>query len=140
MSKPRADVQGVKISHSFSVLPFVAADPFQIEQALFNIINNALEAMPDGGKINIKTSLKWENDNDYVIIEISDTGKGIPEKELLKLGELSDNPRRNDKGFGIFLSREIIKSHNGKLLWESVIDRGTTFKIFLPVRHGGQSK
>ncbi len=140
MSKPRAEVQGVKISHSFSVLPFVAADPFQIEQALFNIINNALEAMPNGGKINIKTSQKWENDNDYVIIEISDTGKGIPEKELRKLGELSDNPRRNDKGFGIFLSREIIKSHNGKLLWESVMDRGTTFKIFLPVRQSGQSR
>jgi two-component system nitrogen regulation sensor histidine kinase GlnL len=61
MSKPRAEVQDIKILHSLSVLPFVTADPFQIEQALFNIINNALEAMPDGGNLGISSSLKWQN-------------------------------------------------------------------------------
>ena len=135
MIKPRTETQDVKIAYRFSVLPIISADSFQIEQAVFNIVNNALEAMPDGGVINVKTSLKWEGGSDYVVIEISDTGKGIPEKQLLKLGELSDSPKRNDKGFGIFLSREIIKSHNGKLIWGSVRHSGTTFKIYLPVKH-----
>lgn len=136
MIKPRSEIQGIKILHSLSDLPVIAADSFQLEQALFNIINNALEAMPDGGVINLKTFLKWESETNYIIIEISDTGQGIPDKELKRLGELTDDSKRDDRGFGIFLSREVIKSHNGRLLWESMRDRGTTFKIMLPVKHG----
>jgi signal transduction histidine kinase len=104
---------------------------------LFNIINNALEAMPDGGVLEIKTSVKWESNDDYGVIEISDTGKGIPETNLNSLGRLSNDSARMDKGFGIFLSREIIKAHNGKLLWESVRNRGTTFRILLPLYNEG---
>ncbi|RJQ14910.1 MAG: hypothetical protein C4560_11625 [Nitrospiraceae bacterium] len=133
MIRPRAGTQDIGISLDLAGLPLISADPFQIEQALFNIINNALEAMPDGGSIDIKTSLTWEKDRDYAVIGISDTGKGIPERELSRLGELSRRPEKNDRGFGIFLSREVIKSHGGKLLWESVRGKGTTFKIFLPV-------
>ena len=140
MIKPQAETQGIKILHELSVLPLISADPFQIEQAVFNIINNAIEAMPEGGAISIKTSLKREGNNDYAIIEISDTAGGISEKELRNFGYLSENPERNERGFGIFLSREIIKAHRGKLLWESVRDRGTTFKIFLPVTQSGQSE
>jgi two-component system nitrogen regulation sensor histidine kinase GlnL len=138
MVKPRADMQKIKLQQRFAVLPLIAADSFQIEQAIFNMITNAVEAMPDGGAINIKTSMRWESNDDYVLIEISDTGKGIPEGALNRLGELSSDSEKNDRGFGIFLSREVIKSHNGKLLWESVRERGTTFKIFLPVKQRGQ--
>lgn len=138
MIKPRAEIQNVVISSSFSDLPAIIVDSFQIEQALFNIINNALEAMPTGGTIDIKTSLQWEKNNDYVVVEITDTGKGIPDSEMQSLGELSDSAEGKDRGFGIFLSREVIKSHKGKLLWESVRNRGTTFKVFLPVTRDGQ--
>jgi two-component system nitrogen regulation sensor histidine kinase GlnL len=138
MVKPRADMQKIDVLHRFAVLPLITADSFQIEQALFNMITNAVEAMPDGGTLHVKTSMRWESNDDYVLIEISDTGKGIPDGALNRLGELSNEPEKNDRGFGIFLSREVIKSHNGKLLWESVRDRGTTFKIFLPVKQSGK--
>ncbi|KPK01567.1 MAG: hypothetical protein AMK71_05080 [Nitrospira bacterium SG8_35_4] len=138
MVKPRAEMQKIKLLQRFAVLPLITADSFQIEQALFNMITNAMEAMPDGGAINIKSSMRWESNDDFVLIEISDTGKGIPEGALNRLGELSGDPEKNDRGFGIFLSREVIKSHNGKLLWESVRERGTTFKIFLPVKQSGR--
>jgi len=138
MVKPRADMQKIKLLHRFAVLPLITADAFQIEQALFNMVTNAMEAMPDGGAINIKTSMRWESNDDFIFIEISDTGKGIPEGTLNRLGELSGDSEKNDRGFGIFLSREVIKSHNGKLLWESVRERGTTFKIFLPVKQSGK--
>ncbi len=137
MIRPLAETKNIKISYNFSILPLITADSIQIEQALFNIINNSLEAMSGGGTIDIRTSLKRENSIDYVVIRISDTGKGIPEKYLRSLGKLPDDSRRNDKGFGIFLSREIVKSHNGKMLWETVADKGTTFSIFLPVKHNG---
>ena len=138
MVKPRADMQKIKLQNRFAVLPLITADSFQIEQALFNMITNAVEAMPDGGVIHIKTSMRWESNHDYVLIEISDTGKGIPAGALSQLGELASESEKNDRGFGIFLSREVIKSHNGKLLWESVRERGTTFKIFLPVKQSGK--
>lgn len=134
MIKPRTELQNIKTSLNSSLLPPIMADPFQTEQALFNIINNAIEAMPDGGLIDIKTSLSREDGTPYAVVEISDTGKGITKKDMSKLGELSTRPKKNDKGFGLFLSREIIKSHGGKLFWESTRDKGTTFKIFLPLK------
>ena len=140
MIQPRTEVQGIEVSLNLAVLPLITGDSFQIEQALFNLINNALEAMPDGGIVDIKTSLKWENNIDYVVIEISDTGKGIPDKKLQKLGELSSKTKKDDKGFGIFLSREVIKAHDGRLLCESVRNRGTVFRVFLPVENSERSK
>jgi two-component system nitrogen regulation sensor histidine kinase GlnL len=135
MVRPRTELQNVGILTDLSDVPFISADSFQLEQAVFNIINNALEAMPDGGEMGIRTSLKWEGGSDYVLIEISDTGQGIPDGKLHELGELSAGSGRDDRGFGIFLSREIVKSHNGKLLWESMRDRGTIFKIMLPASY-----
>jgi two-component system nitrogen regulation sensor histidine kinase GlnL len=135
MIKPRAEIQRIDVSTELSALPRIIADPFQIEQAIFNIINNAFEAMPKGGNLDVRTYLTWEKDIDYGVIEISDTGKGISRKRLNMLGELSHKAEHSNRGFGIFLSREIIKSHSGKLLWESVRGKGTTFKIFLPVKN-----
>jgi two-component system nitrogen regulation sensor histidine kinase GlnL len=133
MVKPRVEMQNIKITQNLCSMPHINADAFQIEQALFNIINNAIEAMPKGGTLDIRTSIKWEKDRDYAVIEISDTGKGIPKKKLQRLGEIRNKPGKGDRGFGIFLSREMIKSHNGKLIWESISGKGTIFKIYLPV-------
>jgi two-component system nitrogen regulation sensor histidine kinase GlnL len=135
MIRPRTELQNVEILTNLPDLPFITADSFQLEQAVFNIVNNALEAMPNGGKIAIRTSLQWEGGSDYILIEISDTGEGIPDGKLHQLGELAENADRDDRGFGIFLSREVIKSHNGKLLWESTRGRGTIFKIMLPASY-----
>jgi two-component system nitrogen regulation sensor histidine kinase GlnL len=136
--KMRAEVQQVKISTNLSVLPLVPANLFQLEQAIFNIINNAFEALPDGGIIEIRTFMKWENDLDYVVIEITDNGKGIPTRKLESLGNLSNDSEGDVRGFGIFLSREIIKSHRGRLQWESRKEHGTTFKIYLPAGNNEQ--
>ena len=135
--KPDTETRNIKITHSFSVLPIITADTVQLELAIFNIINNAIEAMPNGGLIDIRTYLEREDGREYVVIKISDTGKGIPEKKLRRLGDLSDNGSRKEKGYGIFLSREIVKSHNGKIFWESLMNKGTTFIIRIPVKQNG---
>lgn len=91
--------------------------------------------MPDGGLLDIKTSLTFQDGTNYAVVEISDTGKGIPQRRLSKLGELpASTQKREGRGFGLFLSREIIKSYGGKLFWESIKDKGTVFKVFFPVR------
>jgi two-component system nitrogen regulation sensor histidine kinase GlnL len=138
MVQPRAKMQGVEILQSFSTVPLLSIDQFQIEQALLNITNNTFEAMPAGGSIQIRTSQAWEKDKSFVVIEIADTGKGIPATELDTLGEIINTKANKERGFGIFLSREVIKSHNGKLMWESVPGKGTTFRIFLPVTNDEQ--
>jgi len=134
MIKPRTELQNIKISTNYSALPHIVLAPFQIEQVFFNIINNALEAMPYGGALDIRTSLAFEDSARYAVIYITDTGKGIPKKTLFWLGELSTENNKDGRGFGIFLSREIIKSHGGKLFWESSKEKGTTFKVFLPIK------
>ena len=134
MIKPRTELQNIKISTNYSELPHIVLAPFQAEQAFFNIINNALEAMPDGGTLDIRTSLAFEDSARYAVTYITDTGKGIPKKTLFWLGELSTENNKDGRGFGIFLSREIIKSHGGKLFWESSKEKGTTFKVFLPIK------
>jgi len=137
MIRPRAKTQGIKLTADLSDLPLIEADIFQVEQALFNIVNNAFEAMPEGGELKIRTGLKWEKSMDYALIEVTDTGKGIPDEKLQAIGSLSEGPDGADRGFGVFLSREVINAHNGRLLWESVKGRGTTFKILLPVKQSG---
>ncbi|RJQ46007.1 MAG: GHKL domain-containing protein [Nitrospiraceae bacterium] len=134
MIRPRVEIQGIAASYDFQGSSLINAEPFQLEQALFNIVNNALEAMPRGGTLKIKTSISRQKNKKYTLIEISDTGKGIPPEKLQKLGRLSAKDEKTDKGFGIYLSREIIKLHNGKLSWKSVSGKGTTFRIFLPIK------
>ncbi len=134
MIKPRTELQHIKISTNYSALPHIVLAPFQVEQAFFNIINNALEAMPDGGTLDIRTSIAFEDSVRYAVVYITDTGRGIPKKALSKLGELSMGNNKDGRGFGIFISREIIKSHGGKLFWESSKEKGTTFKVFLPIK------
>ncbi len=137
MIKPKAESQEVKVISNFSPLPSIMADPFQIEQVFFNIINNALEAMPEGGTLEVNTFQYNESGDAYIAAEISDTGKGVSKKDLARLGDLSEKSGRVDRGFGLFISREIIKSHNGKLFCESKRGKGTTFKIYLPVNQDG---
>ncbi len=134
MIRPRTELQNIKVTTNYFALPHIVLAPFQVEQAFFNIINNALEAMPDGGTLDIKTSLGFEDGAGYAVVHISDTGRGIPKKTLSNLGKLSDKNSSEGRGFGIFLSREIVKSHGGKLFWESLKDKGTTFKVFLPIK------
>ncbi|MBI4698537.1 MAG: GHKL domain-containing protein [Nitrospirae bacterium] len=134
MIKPRAESQKIRVSSNFTHLPHVVIDPFQTEQAFFNIINNALEAMPEGGRLSIRTSVSVEDGIKYAVVEISDSGKGLSRKALSRLGQLSSKNDREGRGFGIFLTREIIKASGGKLFCESEREKGTHFKILLPLR------
>lgn len=136
MIRPRSDVQDIRIREEYAEVPLIAADSFQLEQAMFNIVNNAMEAMPEGGMLSVASHVKWENGKDCVLVEIADTGRGIPDQAMKRLGKLAADGKGNDRGFGIFLSREVIRSHNGTLLWESAKDSGTVFKILLPVQQG----
>lgn len=119
----------------------VDIDVTQIHQVLHNLIINAIQAMPDGGKIIIKaknynideTSMLPISTGEYVQIEISDTGKGINEKDLSKIFDPYFTTKPNGSGLGLATVYSIIQGHDGHISVRSTLNKGTTFYIYLPV-------
>src|ERR1700753_2184076 len=125
----------------------VKVDVSQFEQVIVNLAVNARDAMPDGGKLTIKTanvsaqeaeklSYKGMPAADYVRIDVSDTGTGIPADILEKIFEPFFSTKEGGKGTGLGLStvHGIVKQTGGFIYVDSVEGQGTTFHIFLP-RH-----
>ncbi|GAG07434.1 unnamed protein product, partial [marine sediment metagenome] len=104
-------------------------DPLQIKQVLFNLIQNAFNAMQGGGVLEIKTSRYDE----WLRIEIKDTGGGIPEELLDNIFDPFFTTRHDGTGLGLSISQRIIHNHNGKLDIKSIENEGTTIVVLLPV-------
>ena len=118
-------------------LPKIKADPEKLKTALFNIIDNAIKYTPSGGII-IKANLI----NSDILIEVRDTGKGIPQQDLKPLfdklferGEKADKFYATGRGIGLFMATLIIEAHNGKIWAESQgQDKGSSFFVQLPIK------
>jgi two-component system nitrogen regulation sensor histidine kinase GlnL len=129
----QACAKKVTLDAEFGGLPEVNADSFQLEHAVMNVINNSLEAMAEGGMLRLKTETAWRSDREYVCIEVSDTGRGMGRNALRDVPDWEGKSRRGDgRGFGLFITREIVQSHGGHLEIFSRKDIGTTVRIFIP--------
>ncbi len=132
--EPQAKVQNIMISKELkSDLPQLMVDAQQLHQALMNIILNSLEAMPQGGKLKVRSG--YDQRDEAVKIEITDTGYGIPEENLPHLFEpfFSSKPEGKGTGLGLSIVCEVIDEHNGSIELESEVGKGTTFTIKLPI-------
>ncbi|MCX7913658.1 MAG: ATP-binding protein, partial [Thermodesulfovibrionales bacterium] len=121
----------------------VEADPIQIENVIVELVVNARDAMPDGGKIIIETT-NFEVDEEfmkshegaqigqYVMLSIKDTGFGIPDEIKDRIFEPFFTTKEKGTGLGLSTVFGIVKQHGGNIWCESEIGRGTTFKILLP--------
>jgi PAS domain S-box-containing protein len=116
-------------------LPKICADKTQIQQVIINLANNAIDAMPGGGKLTVKTLLsdKWPG---HVGIQVRDTGTGIPKQLEKKIFEPFFTTKEIGKGTGLGLSMvyEIVNKHGGTIQLESEEGKGAAFTIFLPVK------
>ncbi|MBT2725347.1 PAS domain S-box protein [Bacillus sp. ISL-75] len=108
----------------------IECDENRLKQVFLNFIKNGIEAMPNGGELHVKTIIHDNN----VQISIQDTGVGISEEKLKKLGEPFYTTKKNGNGLGLMVSFKIIESHNGKVFVESELNKGTTFNILLPAK------
>ncbi|KWW22614.1 PAS domain-containing sensor histidine kinase [Peribacillus simplex] len=108
----------------------VNCDENRIKQVFLNFIKNGMEAMPGGGAIKVMAERKEEN----VQISIIDTGKGMPPEQLRKLGEPFFTTKKSGNGLGLMISFKIIENHLGKVFVESEVNKGTVFKIVLPIK------
>jgi signal transduction histidine kinase len=121
------------VNKFYGELPEIECSPSQINQVFLNIITNAAQAIEKQGEIVIETKLY---DADHVAIRISDTGCGIPEENLSKIRDPFFTTKEVGTGTGLGLSivDEIIRSHHGELQIESVVGKGSTFTVILPIR------
>lgn len=106
----------------------IECDEDRLKQVFLNFVKNGIEAMPNGGDIMVKVNVT----ESQVQISIQDTGVGIPEDKLKKIGEPFYTTKKNGNGLGLMVSYKIIESHNGTVYIESELNKGTTFNIVLP--------
>lgn len=114
-------------------LPIVRGEKKQIVLALSHLIQNALEAMPEGGALTLKTG-KTPSSGEEVFIEITDTGKGIPESHRRRLFHpfFTTKENRPGAGLGLFVASTIVRRHDGRILMEMIPGRETRFTLLLP--------
>ncbi len=117
-------------------IPRIYVDEKQIQEVLFNLLNNARDAMPGGGIIEIEVS----QENDYVRIDVKDTGLGMPDDVKEKLFEPFFTTKEKGLGLGLSVCYGIIKSHQGKLEFKSQPKKGTTASMFLPIKRVNKDK
>ncbi len=170
-------VPGIEVEcHLDESLPPAYVDPDQIEQVLINLFKNAVEAMPEGGILRIKTSLdqlspedcfqlslplvqptspimsEWTHDfsrrlpkigqnyepgHPAIRIDISDTGTGIAKKDLQKIFTPFFTTKKRGTGLGLSICWKLIRRNGGLLKVQSILGKGTTFSIILPLKEQG---
>ncbi len=122
-------------------LPDVRIDSVQIEQALVEIIANALDAMPEGGRLRIAAGLDASSGRPAdVIIEVADTGVGIPEEVLPSLGEPFFTTRPEGTGLGLAITKRYVEQNGGRLTIESRPGAGTTVRVHLPAAESADAR
>lgn len=126
----QAYAHDITSSYTLDAASPVRANAFNLEQALLNIINNAIEAMKAGDSLSIRTTTDRYEGKTYSVIEIADTGPGCPLKTP-QLADLGIEDRRG-RGFGLFFAYELVKSYQGHLEISSATDTGTTVRFYLP--------
>jgi len=133
----KLELQNIQLIKELSPdVPPLICDADQIQQALLAILINAVEAMPEGGRLKVVTRLRADQDERWLEIEINDTGVGIPQEIMARLFEPFFTTKQDKKGVGLGLSvvYGIIRRHHGKIDVQSEVGRGTTFVVSLPER------
>lgn len=113
-----------------SDIPPIVCEENQLKQVFINILKNSIEAMPNGGRIDVKIKRK---DEDKVSICIIDQGVGIPEDRIPTLGEPFYTTKEKGTGLGLMTCYTIIDRHDGELKIKSKVDEGTSVEVVLPV-------
>jgi len=141
----QADTKKVKLKQAVEAgLSPLLGDLDRLQQLFINLVDNAVKYTPSGGQVTVSASSALSPHDSEVEISVSDTGPGIPEKDLPRLTERFyrvDKARSRDlggTGLGLAIVKHIVQAHKGDLKIESVMQKGTTVRVFLPAAKSGQ--
>ncbi|MGD0329968.1 MAG: ATP-binding protein [Nitrososphaeria archaeon] len=115
----------IDISDGF---PFLMVDSLMMKRVFVNLFNNAVQAMPDGGKLTVRGSVE----NDMALISVQDTGVGIPKENFHKLFTPLFTTKSKGQGLGLSVCKRLIEIHNGSIDFESKVGAGSTFTVKIP--------
>ncbi len=122
--------RGIVLVRDYGPSPELFIDPNRVKEAIVNIITNAIQSITGTGSIYIRT---YTEKNDAVL-EIKDTGRGISEEDRVFIFNPFFTTKPSGTGLGLAITHKIIQEHNGSIEVESEIDRGSIFKIFIPIK------
>nr|WP_058006504.1 ATP-binding protein [Heyndrickxia oleronia] len=129
--EPETNRHNIEIHTFYPKKPIeINCNEAKIKQLFINIIKNAIESMKNGGKLIVRIE---ERKKQYVNIYISDEGCGISKEMLHKIGTPFFTTKKSGNGLGLMICKNIIEEHTGSLTVESVLNKGTTFIIRLPI-------
>lgn len=120
-------------------LPPMEGDPKQLSQVFLNLLINAIEAMPQGGALTIRSSIKTNPDRheEFLQLVIQDTGQGIPESDIPHLFEPFFTRKEGGTGLGLSIVCSLVQKHHGQIEVKSEWGKGSSFILSLPIRKEG---
>jgi signal transduction histidine kinase len=132
--KPQIEKNRISVEKEFPSLPPTVLDREQMKQVILNLLLNALQAMPGGGRLRLSGQVL--EDNRWIQLSIQDTGVGILPEDMNKLFDPFFSTKEGGVGLGLSIAHRILDQHRGKIQAESTPGRGTLFTLWLPISHG----
>ena len=128
--QPELDNRGITVKSKLARhLPATPIDPTQLQQALLNLVKNAMQAMTQGGTLTLQTSEGAE----AVSVSVADTGGGIPQEQINRIFEPFYTTKKKGTGLGLMIVQRIVSAHGGRIELDSHVGRGSTFRLWLPL-------
>ncbi len=128
--RPELENRGLDVKENLaSRLPPSPIDSGQIQQALVNLMKNAMQAMTKGGRLTLQTGEGGAG----VWVSVTDTGGGIPQEQLNRIFEPFFTTKKKGTGLGLMIVQRIVREHGGRMELESNVGQGTMFRIWLPL-------
>ncbi|MFN8560398.1 MAG: ATP-binding protein [Anaerolineae bacterium] len=128
-------MRGVRLNLKSDDAPLnVYADPLRINQVVTNLVANAIHYTPEGGRIDVTVERVTVDAAQYAVINVADSGIGISREHLDHIFDpffRVDGNQENGSGLGLYIVKEIVQLHSGKVSVESEIGKGTTFSVYL---------
>ncbi|MSR89004.1 MAG: hypothetical protein EXS67_05070, partial [Candidatus Margulisbacteria bacterium] len=138
-AKTECKNKDIHLTKNLEKTPEISMDPNSISQAILNILLNAIQSMPTGGKLHIETMVEnftnlLGKETSGIKIYITDTGCGIPKENMSKLFDPFFSTKYENSGLGLAIVQRTIFEHNGTIKITSEQDKGTQVTVYLPTR------